>query len=300
MSMPITAKDIAELRSRTGAGMMDCKKALEEAQGDMDKAIAILRTKGIAKAEKRAGRAASEGRIVAVTAADGTSVALVEVNSETDFVSRNDEFGALAQQLAVQVHQDESLDEAVHVAGEGKLLAQPFHADTSKTVEEAVKAASAKTGENVVLRRYARFKTEGALGTYVHFNHKVASLVQLSASSADVAAHESTHQLAKFIAEHIAASAPIAVDRSGVAAEKLESERRIAEEQAREAGKPDAMIDKIATGKVEAFLKDVTLLPQAWVRDPAQTINALIKDHAERAGGTITVDRFARLQLGAE
>jgi translation elongation factor Ts len=134
MSMPITAKDIAELRSRTGAGMMDCKKALEEAQGDMDKAIAILRTKGIAKAEKRAGRAASEGRIVAVTAADGTSVALVEVNSETDFVSRNDEFGALAQQLAVQVHQDESLDEAVHVAGEGK-CSRTRSTDTSKTVE---------------------------------------------------------------------------------------------------------------------------------------------------------------------
>ncbi|MFN8667303.1 MAG: translation elongation factor Ts [Gemmatimonadaceae bacterium] len=125
MSMPITAKDIAELRGRTGAGMMDCKKALEEAQGDMEKAIAILRTKGIAKAEKRAGRAASEGRIVAVSAPDGKSIALVEVNSETDFVSRNDEFGALAQQLAVQVHQDESLDEAVHVAGEGSSSPSP-------------------------------------------------------------------------------------------------------------------------------------------------------------------------------
>jgi elongation factor Ts len=135
---------------------------------------------------------------------------------------------------------------------------------------------------------------------YRHHNGKLATLVQLTASTPEVAAHESTQQLVKFIAEHIAASAPLAVDRSGVPAEKIESEKRIAEEQARETGKPEAMIEKIATGKIEAFLKDVTLLPQAWVRDPAVTIAALVKDHAERAGGTITVDRFARLQLGAE
>jgi len=115
-----------------------------------------------------------------------------------------------------------------------------------------------------------------------------------------VAQHEATKELVKYIAEHVAASAPIAVDRSGVSAEKLESEKRVAEAQAREAGKPDAMIEKIATGKVEAFLKDVTLLPQAWVRDASITIAQLVADHAKKAGGTITVDRFARLQLGAE
>ncbi len=153
MSKPITAKDVAELRARTGAGMMDCKKALEEAGGDIDKAVDLLRTRGMAKAEKRAGRSASEGRIVAIVAPDGRSAALVEVNSETDFVSRNDEFGALAQSLAIQVHPDESIDQAVHVAGEGTLLAQPFHADPGKSVDEVVKAASARTGENVVLRR---------------------------------------------------------------------------------------------------------------------------------------------------
>ncbi len=298
MSMPITAKDIAELRGRTGAGMMDCKKALEEAQGDMDKAIAILRTKGIAKAEKRAGRAASEGRIVAITAPDGKSVALVEVNSETDFVSRNDEFGALAQQLAVQVHQDESLDDAVHVAGEGTLLAQPFHADTSKTVEEAVKAASAKTGENVVLRRYARFKTEGALGTYVHFNHKVASLVEITgASGAEVEA------LAREIAEHVTAGVPrvpVAASREDVPAAFVASERAIFEAQAKESGKPEAIVQKMVDGRVSKLYGEIVLVEQPWVRDDSKTIQQRVDEVAKSVGAKLAVRRFVRFQMGEE
>ena len=298
MSMPITAKDIAELRGRTGAGMMDCKKALEEAQGDMEKAIAILRTKGIAKAEKRAGRAASEGRIVAVSAPDGKSIALVEVNSETDFVSRNDEFGALAQQLAVQVHQDESLDEAVHVAGEGKLFAQPFHADTSKTVEEAVKAASAKTGENVVLRRYARFKTDGALGCYVHFNHKVAALVEITgASGAEVEA------LAREVAEHVAAGVPrvaVAASREEVPATFVASERAIFEAQAKESGKPDAIVQKMVDGRVAKLFGEIVLVEQPWVRDDSKTIQQRVDEVGKSVGASLKVRRFVRFQMGEE
>lgn len=298
MSMPITAKDIAELRGRTGAGMMDCKKALEEAQGDMEKAIAILRTKGIAKAEKRAGRAASEGRIVAVSAPDGKSIALVEVNSETDFVSRNDEFGALAQQLAVQVHQDESLDEAVHVAGEGKLFAQPFHADSSKTVEEAVKAASAKTGENVVLRRYARFKTDGALGVYVHFNHKVAALVEVTgASGAEVEA------LAREVAEHVAAGVPrvaVAASREEVPAAFVASERAIFEAQAKESGKPDAIVQKMVDGRVAKLFGEIVLVEQPWVRDDSKTIQQRVDEVGKSVGASLKVRRFVRFQMGEE
>ena len=298
MSMPITAKDIAELRGRTGAGMMDCKKALEEAQGDMEKAIAILRTKGIAKAEKRAGRAASEGRIVAVSAPDGKSIALVEVNSETDFVSRNDEFGALAQQLAVQVHQDESLDEAVHVAGEGKLFAQPFHADTSKTVEEAVKAASAKTGENVVLRRYARFKTDGALGCYVHINHKVAALVEITgASGAEVEA------LAREVAEHVAAGVPrvaVAASREEVPATFVASERAIFEAQAKESGKPDAIVQKMVDGRVAKLFGEIVLVEQPWVRDDSKTIQQRVDEVGKSVGASLKVRRFVRFQMGEE
>jgi elongation factor Ts len=295
MTTPITAKAVAELRQRTGAGMMDCKKALEETGGDMDAAIEYLRAKGISKAEKRADRSTSEGIVGGELFNHHRSGVLVEVACETDFVARNEDFGKVVSTLvAHRVHSTAADAEA--------LLAEPLSSDTTQTVSEFVKAASARTGEAVRIVRTARFDVgeTGTVGMYRHHNGKLATLVQLTASSAEVAQHESTHQLAKFIAEHIAATAPLAVDRTGVPTEKLDSERRIAEEQAREAGKPEAMIEKITTGKVEAFLKDVTLMAQAWVRDPAVSITALVKDHADRAGGSIAVDRFVRVQLGAE
>ncbi|MEQ1690210.1 MAG: translation elongation factor Ts [Gemmatimonas sp.] len=295
MTTPITAKAVSELRQRTGAGMMDCKKALEEAGGDMDTAVEYLRKKGIAKADKRADRSTSEGIVGGEIFANGKSGALVEVACETDFVARNEDFGKVVATLVAQRVQSTAADIDA-------FLAEPLQTDASQSVAEFVKVASSRTGEAVNVRRVARFDAgaNGLVGMYRHHNGKLATLVQVTASSPEVAEHESTQQLAKFIAEHIAASAPLAVDRSGVPSEKIESEKRIAEEQARQSGKPDAMVEKIATGKIEAFLKDVTLLPQAWVRDPAITIAALVKDHATRAGGTITVDRFVRLQLGAE
>ena len=292
---PITAKAVAELRQRTGAGMMDCKKALEETGGDMDTAVEYLRKKGIAKAEKRADRSTSEGIVGGEVFANGRSGALVEVACETDFVARNEDFGKVVATLVAQRVQSLAADVDT-------FLAEPLATDTHQSVADFVKVASARTGEAVHVRRVARFDTDanGQVGMYRHHNGKLATLVQVTASSPEVAQHESTQQLVKFIAEHIAASAPLAVDRTGVSSDKIASEKRIAEEQARQSGKPDAMIEKIATGKIEAFLKDVTLMPQAWVRDPAVTIAALVKDHATRAGGTITVDRFVRLQLGAE
>lgn len=298
MSKPITAKDIADLRARTGAGMMDCKKALEEGEGDVEKAVAILRTKGIAKAEKRAGRAASEGRIVAVTGADGRSVALVEVNSETDFVARNDEFGDLAQKLATQVHQDDAIDHVVHVAGEGTLFAQTYHADSSKTVEEAVKAASAKTGENVVLRRYARFTTTGALGTYVHFNHKVAAVVEIVGSAGD-----EVDALAKEVAEHVAAGVPrvpVAASRAEVPESLIASERAIFEAQAKESGKPDAIVQKMVDGRIAKFFGEIVLNEQPWVRDDSKTIQQRIDEVAKTVGAPLTIRRFVRFQMGEE
>src|SRR5690606_29873319 len=156
--------------------------------------------------------------------------------------------------------------------------------------------------EAVNVKRVARLATgaNGQVGMYRHHNAKLATLVQVTASSPDVAQHEATRELVRHLAEHVAAASPMAVDRNGVPADKIETEKRIAMDQARATGKPDAMIEKIATGKVEAFLKDVTLLPQAWVRDPSVTIAKLVDDHAKRAGGTITVDRFVRVQLGVE
>ncbi len=298
MSKPITARDIADLRARTGAGMNDCKKALEEGEGDVEKAIAILRTKGITKAEKRAGRAASEGRIAAVASPDGKSIALVEVNSETDFVSRNDEFGALAQTLALQVHHDDALDHAVHVAGEGTLLSQAYHADPSKTVAEVVKAASAKMGENVVLRRYARFTTAGALGSYVHFNHKVASLVEVTG-----AAGPEVEALAKEIAEHVAAGVPrvpVSASRADVPESFIASERAIFEAQAKESGKPEAIVTKMVDGRIAKLYGEIVLTEQPWVRDDTQTIQQRVDAVAKSVGAALTVRRFVRFQMGEE
>jgi elongation factor Ts len=294
MTTAISAKAVSELRQRTGAGMMDCKKALEENNGDMDAAIEYLRKKGIAKAEKRSDRSTSEGIVGGEVFNHGTSGALVEVACETDFVARNEDFGKIVAALVAQRVQSTAPDITA-------FLAEPMAGDTG-SVDEFVKAAAAKTGEAVNVKRTVRFDAgeNGLVGMYRHHNGKLGTLVQITASSPEVAQHEATKELVKYLAEHVAAAAPIAVDRSGVPAEKLESEKRIAEEQAREAGKPDAMIEKIATGKVEAYLKDVTLMPQPWVRDAAVTIAQLVADHAKKAGGTITVDRFARLQLGAE
>jgi len=295
MTIPVTAKAVQELRQRTGAGMMDCKKALDENGGDMEVAIEYLRAKGIAKAEKRADRSTSEGVIGGEVFADGESGILVEVACETDFVARNEDFIAFVGTLVAQMKQSSATTTSA-------FLAEPYHADATKTVDEYVKLTASKTGEAVNVKNVARFNAgaNGLVGMYRHHNGKLATLVQITASSPEVAKHESTRELVKFIAEHIAATAPIAVDRAGVSSEKIDSERRIAEEQAREAGKPDEMIEKIAVGKVEAFLKDVTLMPQPWVREPKTTIAALVADHAKRAGGTVVVNGFARLQLGAD
>ena len=297
MSTPITAKAVSELRQRTGAGMMDCKKALEETAGDMDAAVEYLRMKGMAKADKRADRSAKEGIV-------GTADTERRPQRRADRSWLRNRFRCTQRGLR-QVRRF-TRRAAVAVGSRPtrqRFLAEPM-ADGSGTVDEYVKVTSAKTGELTVVKNVARFDAgeNGQVGIYSHHNKKLATMVQITAIVARSSiAHEGTRELIKFIAEHIAAMSPIAVDRTGVlAGAKIESEQRIAEEQAREAGKPDAMIAKIATGKVEAFVKDVTLLPQAWVRDPKQTIADVIKDTEGRVGGKITVDRFIRLQLGAD
>jgi elongation factor Ts len=294
----ITAKDVQELRQRTGAGMMDCKKALEETGGDVHKAVEYLRKKGIAKAEKRADRAASEGRIVALVSDDAKTAALVEINSETDFVARNEEFGALAQDVATQVFGAAAFDGIVTVATEGEVMKQPWHKDASKTVADAVKEASGKTGENVVVRRYARFKTDGVIGSYVHHNGRVAVIVDIAGGTGPA-----VQNVAKSVAEHIAAGVPkvpLGVNREEVPSDIVERERRIYEEQARTAGKPDAMIAKIVDGQVNKFFSENTLLDQPWVRDDSKTIRQLVADASKESGSTLTVRRFARFQMGEE
>jgi len=294
----ISTKDISELRARTGAGIGDCKKALEEAGGDLSKAAEILRAKGIAKAEKRAGRAASQGLIGIELVGGATSAAMIELNSETDFVARNEEFGALAQDVATQVFGAAAFDGIVTVATEGEVMKQPWHKDASKTVADAVKEASGKTGENVVVRRYARFKTDGVIGSYVHHNGRVAVIVDIAGGTGPA-----VQNVAKSVAEHIAAGVPkvpLGVNREEVPSDIVERERRIYEEQARTAGKPDAMIAKIVDGQVNKFFSENTLLDQPWVRDDSKTIRQLVADASKESGSTLTVRRFARFQMGEE
>lgn len=293
-----TAKDVSELRQRTQAGMMDCKKALEETKGDLSQAVEYLRKKGIAGAEKRVGRAASEGRIVSLTSPDGRHGVLLELNSETDFVARNDAFVQLSERLAEQVMRDTAIDAVVHKAQDSALHGQPWHADDGATVSEVVKEASGRMGENLVLRRFARFATDGAVGSYVHHNGKFAALVEVGGSNSDA-----TRQLARTIAEHVTAgvpAVPVAVSREQVPQDLVDKERRIFTEQARASGKPDNIIEKMVTGRVDKYYKEVTLLEQPWIRDDSKTIRDLVKDAGKQAGVELSVRRFARFQMGEE
>lgn len=294
--MSITAKDVADLRARTGAGMMDCKKALEETAGNMDAAIDLLRKKGIAKAEKRADRAASEGQIVIELAADGTMGAMIELNCETDFVGRNDEFVALAKQVAQHVAQDAKVDGLVTVGAEGAYLETPWAFDASRTIGEVVKAASAKTGEKVELRRIARFATAGLVGSYLHFNGKAGVLAEIVGGNGAEAA-----ELGKHIAEHVAAGVPsvaVAVDQAGVDPAFIARERDIFVAQAVESGKPQAIAEKMVEGRIAKLLGEITLLGQPWVRDDKQTIKDLVAATAKAAGQPLAVTRFVRFKMG--
>jgi elongation factor Ts len=294
--MSITAKDVADLRARTGAGMMDCKKALEETAGNMDAAIDLLRKKGIAKAEKRADRAASEGQIVIELAADGTMGAMIELNCETDFVGRNDEFVALAKQIAQHVAQDAAVDGLVTVGAEGAYLATPWAFDASRSLGEVVKAASAKTGEKVELRRIARFATSGLVGSYLHFNGKAGVLAEVTGGNGAEAA-----ELGKHIAEHVAAGVPsvaVAVDQAGVDPAFIARERDIFVAQAVESGKPQAIAEKMVEGRIAKLLGEITLLGQPWVRDDKQTIKDLVAATAKVAGQPLAVTRFVRFKMG--
>lgn len=256
----ITASMVAELRGKTDAPMMECKKALTEADGDMVKAEEILRVKLGNKATKAASRIAAEGIVAVSISADGKTGAIIEVNSETDFVAKNDDFIALANGCAKLVADNDPADVAALSAlpmGEG-------------TVESTRTALVGKIGENMSIRRFVRCAAQGRLVSYIHGGAKVGVMVDVVGGD---------EQLGKDIAMHIAASKPKSVDASGVSAELLDTERRVAIEKAREAGKPEAMLEKIAEGTVQKYLKDVTLLGQVFVKaeDGKQTIEQLLK-----------------------
>lgn len=269
----ITAGMVKELREKTDAPMMECKKALTEAAGDMDKAEEILRVKLGNKASKAASRVTAEGIVGIYLSQDGKQAAMVELNCETDFVAKNDDFINLAQSVAELVATAKPADvAALSVASLG-----------DKTVEEVRAALVGKVGENMSIRRFEFVEAKGRVSSYVHAGSKIGVLVDLVGGD---------EALAKDLAMHIAASKPKSLDASGVSSDLLDTERRIAIEKAREAGKPEAMLEKIAEGTVQKFLKDVTLLGQVFVKaeDGKQTVEALLKSRgASVAGFTLYV-----------
>ena len=256
----ITASMVKELREKTDAPMMECKRALTEADGDLNKAEEILRVKLGNKASKAAARVAAEGVVAIYISADGKLGSMFEINSETDFVAKNDEFLQLAADSARLVAEKNPADIAALGAlprGDG-------------TVESTRAALVGKIGENMAPRRFVRVEAKGKLASYIHGGSKIGVLIDVVGGD---------EQLAKDLAMHIAASKPKSLDSSGVPADLLDTERRIAIEKAREAGKPEAMLEKIAEGTVQKYLKDVTLLSQVFVKaeDGKQTVEQLLK-----------------------
>lgn len=264
----ITASMVKELREKTDAPMMECKKALTEAGGDMGKAEEILRVKLGNKASKAASRVAAEGMVGVFIAPDAKLGAIIEVNCETDFVAKNDDFQAFTKALAELVAKQNPADVAVL---SGLTL-------NGATVEATRTALVGKIGENMSIRRFARFEAKGKLTSYIHGGAKIGVLVDMAGGD---------EALAKDVAMHIAASKPKALDASGVPADLLDTERRIAVEKAREAGKPEAMLEKIAEGTVQKYLKEVTLLGQVFVKaeDGKQTIEQLLKARGASVAG---------------
>ncbi len=256
--MAITAALIKELRERTGVGMMDCKKALTEAGGDIEVAIEEMRKKGAATAAKKAGRIAAEGVIAQASADDGAMVVLLEVNSETDFVAKDEGFKAFANGVAKQALSSDIADVVALNASEMN----------GQTVEEARQELITKIGENLSVRRFHRISADGGvLGAYLH-GAKIGVVVKLNGGDTD---------LAKDVAMHVAASNPACISEADMPAEVLEKEKEIFIAQAKDSGKPDNIIEKMVGGRMKKFLKENTLLGQPFVKDPDQTVEQLLK-----------------------
>jgi elongation factor Ts len=269
--MSISASMVKELRERTGAGMMDCKKALVEANGDAEVAAENLRKSGAAKADKKSGRIAAEGRVV--ISADGNSAVIVEVNSETDFAAKDDNFVAFVESVAAAALATSATD----VAG----LAEESLAD-GRSVETARTELVAKIGENVSVRRFAGVAADGPIGAYTH-GAKIGAVVTLEGGD---------EALARDIAMHVAATNPSCIDESGVPADVLEREHRILTEQAQDSGKPADIIEKMVSGRVAKFLKENTLLGQPFVKDPDISVGKLLK------AANASVTSFVRFEVG--
>ncbi len=286
----ITASLVKELREKTNAGMMDCKKALTETNGDLEAAVDYLRKKGISKAAGKADREASEGIITARLSEDGKSGILIEVNCETDFVSRNENFVAFVDEIADTLAGSDArtLEDALQVK-KGDM-----------TIEEFVKSKVIELGENMQLRKFERFDLadNGAIAQYIHMGGKVGVLVEVGAGQGDTAAKEEFRDLVKDITLHIAAAAPQGLSRDDIPAELVEKEKDVYRAQMQEEGKPAEIIEKIIMGKIGKFFAESCLLEQAFVKDPDQKVGKLVESTGKTIGDELVIRRFVRFGLG--
>ncbi len=283
----ISAKSVKDLRDKTGAGMMDCKRAIKDADGDAERAVELLRERGLAKAGKRGGRATSEGAVSIAT--DGSVAAMVEVGCETDFVARTDLFVEFGKQLAETAAKDASIDSP------DSLLKASIDGET---VADKVNAAISRLGENIVVKRVTRLDAgaSGVAGGYVHAGGNLGVVVTLATKGSGA----ELETLAKDLAMHVAAAdpSPIAVDRSGVDSALLDSERTIFRNQAVQSGKPEGVVEKIVEGRINKYLSEICLVEQAFVKDPDRTIGDLLRDVGAKVGAETAVNGYQRYKLG--
>ena len=286
----ITASLVKELREKTGVAMMECKNALKETVGDIDAAIKILRERGEAKAEKKASRDANEGIIVAALAESGKSGVLVEINCETDFVAKNENFQAFVGEVAATVLASDVTDlEAAKALPKG-----------DETLEGFIKTKVLEMGENLQFRRFERLTLngEGAVASYIHLGGKVGVLIEVSAGKAETASSDAFKDLVKDLTLHIAATSPAGLKREDIPAELVESEKDIFRKQMEGAGKPADILEKIIEGKLGKFYSERCLLEQGFVKEPDTSIKSLLEANGKDLGDTITVNSFLRFGLG--
>lgn len=285
----ITAALVKELREMTGAGMMECKKALTEAEGEIEKAVDVLRTRGLAAVAKKAGRATNEGTVVALVSDDGHAGALVELNCETDFVGMNDKFKAYATKIA----------EAVLANKPADLDALKASSYEGETVDEIVTDAIHTLGENIQLSRFAYVEDEkGGIASYIHGGGKIGVLVEFKLGDPSLASNEEFKLFGRDIAMQVAAANPVAATRESVPADVVEHEKEIYKAQAAESGKPENIQEKMATGRLEKFYKENCLTEQAYVKNPDQTVAQYAEAVAKELGTTIELVSYVRFMLG--
>jgi len=282
----ITAADVKKLRDQTGAGMMECKNALTEANGDVEEATTILRKRGLASAAKKAGRTASEGLIANTVAADHSSGILAEVNCESDFVARTPDFQQLMQRVLAEI------EKAGDAANEVWLK------DPQGPVIKQVAPVIAKLGENMAVSRFVRYAGKGYVGQYIHQGGKIGVMVELAGVTPEVAKKDELQTLVKEIAMQIAAASPAYVSRESVPSEIVEKEKAIYRAQMENSGKPANVLDKIVEGKLGSFYKQVVLPDQESIRDPKMSVKDVLAQTSKTLGAPVSVSRFVRLKVG--